>query len=745
MNDKSQDSQDSTVFSDGPIKTRNEDDLGRWEFSYRIARLIAERSFEESIAIGIHAPWGEGKSSVLNLVVEALDKGQYLFKKEEKGISNGHIIKIEFNPWRFHDEEKLLHSFFAALSNSLEQSLETRKSRFGRFIARYHKAAAILDAFKINLSGGKEEVSVQPNIAGTLREYGELLIDEDVESLKRKISELLVSDGRKILIIMDDIDRLTVKELRSIFRLIKLTADFKNTIYLLAFDEKKVAKALSKQYGDDKTSGRNFLEKILQVSVPLPPADKQALFDLTTDGIYSVWKASAAEITDDQKERFSELFSKAFRSRITSPRLAKKFLNSLIFIFPLLEGEADLLDALFIEAIKVFYPGIYDAIRDNGDLLLDFTHSEERIVANNDADNTLSQAFVKVFDEIQVYQQAGIKALIQDLFPGLSRLGSIGSPTTVRPRANLVKEKRASTREYFWKYFAYGPSPYDVSDREVADFLANIETKPIDFVSKFVLKSLEKRSSRFTVLVNKLRQFEDELNEPTSERLALGISQISDKFPDVHPDDKSLGVGIRSDVCRLIMHLSSRLGSQRSDLLLTIASETPSVVFAYDFAIMVQAFGEKLEGKGNRIAIFSTGVEREVNKVVASRIASEAKNVPLRETYPLAIQDLFVHWFENDVGSLSEHVRQSIAKKPANAIDLIASLTGRNLTGDKRYDSYLHRQMNFFLMMNVLIDPSIILTALESIYPLVRTTESSSDPAERLAIEFAKAVEDFGR
>ncbi len=62
------------MFSDQAIKSSNQDLFGRKHFSERIAQIIVSRSDKESIVIGIHAPWGEGKTSVLNMIEEELSK-----------------------------------------------------------------------------------------------------------------------------------------------------------------------------------------------------------------------------------------------------------------------------------------------------------------------------------------------------------------------------------------------------------------------------------------------------------------------------------------------------------------------------------------------------------------------------------------------------------------------------------------------------------------------------------------------
>lgn len=66
---------------------------------------------------------------------------------------------------------------------------------------------------------------------------------------------------QRIIVLIDDIDRLRREEVRELVKLVRLTGDFPNIVYVLAFDRKRVELAL----GDDDETGRAYLEKIVQV------------------------------------------------------------------------------------------------------------------------------------------------------------------------------------------------------------------------------------------------------------------------------------------------------------------------------------------------------------------------------------------------------------------------------------------------------------------------------------------------
>ena len=96
--------------SDAPISTKEDDRFSRWTFSERIAQVISKRSDPSSIVLGLYGVWGDGKTSVLNFIEEAL-------------IDDDNVICIKFNPWRFGSEEELLTGFFMNIAEALDTQL----------------------------------------------------------------------------------------------------------------------------------------------------------------------------------------------------------------------------------------------------------------------------------------------------------------------------------------------------------------------------------------------------------------------------------------------------------------------------------------------------------------------------------------------------------------------------------------------------------------------------------------------
>lgn len=94
------------------------------------------------------------------------------------------------------------------------------------------------------------------------------------ERIRGIINAHLKELNYQILVILDDLDRLEADTIREIFRLVRSITDFPNTVYLMAFDEEAVVRALDEATGG---LGREYIQKIVQLRIPVPKPDGNTL------------------------------------------------------------------------------------------------------------------------------------------------------------------------------------------------------------------------------------------------------------------------------------------------------------------------------------------------------------------------------------------------------------------------------------------------------------------------------------
>lgn len=240
-------------FADNPILTASEDLLQRSKFVERIVREIDMIDASQGYVLAVMGQWGSGKTSVLNLV---------------KGcLQNKEMLVVDYNPWLLSGTEALVAGLFGEINAHLKQrgkqyrSIATKMLRYSELVAPF-AAIPVAGSWSAGLLA----------MASFARKFQELR-SVSVAAQKKQVTKALGSLDQPIVVIIDDIDRLDRSEIREIFKLVRLTANFPNVIYLLSFDRIRVENALA----EDGVPGRAYLEKIVQNGFELPMLPRNVL------------------------------------------------------------------------------------------------------------------------------------------------------------------------------------------------------------------------------------------------------------------------------------------------------------------------------------------------------------------------------------------------------------------------------------------------------------------------------------
>lgn len=91
--------------------TEVSDSLGRNIYADAIASLLAHNETEPPLTIGIHGPWGMGKTHFMHRIASKLDS-----------YENPNFLIVKFNAWRYNDDRQV----WAGLLNSVSQAIENK-------------------------------------------------------------------------------------------------------------------------------------------------------------------------------------------------------------------------------------------------------------------------------------------------------------------------------------------------------------------------------------------------------------------------------------------------------------------------------------------------------------------------------------------------------------------------------------------------------------------------------------------
>lgn len=540
------------MHTDKPTSIKSEDRFLRYEFSKRIASIIATPKNDTSLIVGLYGKWGEGKTSVMNFVQQELPQD---------------TIVVNFNPWMFSDEQHLLKSFFSLLADALGEKINNSKEQFGKILADYGDAIG-------------DTAEYIPKVGRSIKWLGKLgqkLSAVSVEKLKARVDKMIRESGKNIVVFVDDIDRLDIQEIQYVFKLVKLVGDFPRTAYLLSFDDEMVSAALAPKYGgDNKAAGYNFLEKIIQVPLKIPKASKKALYKYTADLINRVLNDADIELSKGEIKDFTEAFNTAFLPFMDNPRMAIRYANTLAFSFPLLKGEVNTGNLIVIEGIKIFYPELYDFIRSNAYLFTQRVGSREYDHERQERDQ-VKYKLTSVIDLYTTDKRNAIIDMLQELFPKLKTVyDNTSFPESAYTR--WMKERKICSAKYFDRYFSYSVQEGDMPDNYFDQLLANLQNNTIEsLVTKFT-QTVEQYNA-FDV-IQKFRMREEELNEVQSESLAMVLAKIGHLFPveeDMH--FATTYAQSASLIARLIRNIDP---SERLSVVLKLLSTSPSLEYAME-------------------------------------------------------------------------------------------------------------------------------------------------------------------
>jgi hypothetical protein len=143
--------------------------------------------------------------------------------------------------------------------------------------------------------------------------------------------------------------------------MVKSSRHLPNTVFLLAFDEAIVAKALS---GDEDVShGRQFLQKIVQASFDLPRPTKQVLRKALERDVLETTGHELKPTHDGvgRSNHWNVLYDTFVEPHLVTPRSVKRLVNAASLTWRMAPaGALDIRDHVAIQAIRIFNPALYD-------------------------------------------------------------------------------------------------------------------------------------------------------------------------------------------------------------------------------------------------------------------------------------------------------------------------------------------------------------------------------------------------
>lgn len=359
-----------------------DDRLGFQPLVRTLANVVLSPTTETPLAIAVDGPWGSGKTSILKMV-------------ENQARLVGYSV-VWLNAWALERNENLIAELTAGIQDELTRSGRTPGGSFtekmgvflGRALAALVPAVTggqtvrgLLEA-KVSSSVTQGETTEIASVVRTQKAFKEL-----VEILlERSPNQAPNTSARRLLILIDDLDRAMPDQVALMLKNLKQLVEMEGCIFLLAMDANLVGQGIEDYYRARYSSGnnislhsdvgkmrldvthepgsirpgfgRNYLEKLVQIILPVPPLSR----DLVLDCVLSLGFADEA----------TEIVRWAPSNDILNPRRLKRYLNTLSVTLQLvmasrLPENFDNAYALRAMALRGDWPTLYDnLVNDQG-------------------------------------------------------------------------------------------------------------------------------------------------------------------------------------------------------------------------------------------------------------------------------------------------------------------------------------------------------------------------------------------
>lgn len=431
------------INRDLPIKKCEEDLLERVTFAETLAKAIASYYRNESLVVGIFGEWGSGKTSIINMVIEKL---------EEISDENKSSIVIRFSPWNYSSQNGLINLFFKELLLCIGKNKSQKSKKIIEWILKYMSV----------LEGGVFENSKVEKISKGIREfYNVLEKNQTLEDTKRNLIQELNKYDRKIIVIIDDIDRLTKTQVQDVFQLVKQIGDLPNIIYFLPMDREAVISALDKKHVGN---GEKYLEKIVQIPFSIPELDKESLRNILDTKVQKIIDDNSQEkhiIDLDYKE---SIYYNCISLYVKNLRDVNRVLNIFKFRYSIFKNEICVEDILALSIVEALDPRLFKWI-----------YLNKSILCLKDNDNRDTREYrnskIKELNLKQIEAERGLK-LVSVLFPNFAvkvEYFYTGKGTWSEARAKM----RIANLDRFEMYFTFDLQKLPIKHAELINFLSN--------------------------------------------------------------------------------------------------------------------------------------------------------------------------------------------------------------------------------------------------------------------------------
>lgn len=233
----------------------------------------------DPITVGVHAPWGGGKSTLLGLLAKA---------------GGDDWIIVQTNPWEYDDQLDVKGTLIAEVLARLEGEAGENQALLDRFEKLFKR----ISWSRVGIAVARGVLSTQWDPEALIQAFNPKTENgpQSLAQFRTEFAELLAEMPRiqRVVVLVDDLDRCLPPAVVSTLEAIKLFLSVKKMAFVIAADQDMVRDAVAASLSGTnrgESFAKHYLEKIVQLPISLPrlsPADAEAYITLllvrATDG-----------------------------------------------------------------------------------------------------------------------------------------------------------------------------------------------------------------------------------------------------------------------------------------------------------------------------------------------------------------------------------------------------------------------------------------------------------------------------
>lgn len=454
--------------------------LNRDNLAKDLIEVLKVYTADEKFVIGIEGAWGSGKTTFLNTVMDVISDDEDF------------VVIDDFEPWLSENKEALLKNLLNTIL--VKSDLAIQKKEIDSFVRAIGEIVL-----------GKKY----------LKSFMKLAEDIEQDKLGNIISDinyLIDKSGKKIVFIIDNLDRLKPDNVYLVLNIVNNVLNFHNLVVILSYDEKELSKGL-----ESLNISKYYLDKIVQKKIVLPVTGISEISSIYLHTIVTLLQARDIDYDISDIKSYTDVLAESQ----VGLREFKRFVNSSIIPFVFRSRKISVIDYLVIEYIHIFNRKLYETIYFDQDYFVSSDKGLEldlKYLDESKFDQDINAFFdrIKITDDLYgkllrlsfpyVNHYFGAKKGYKDVFTNSSKDMNYKS---------IQKNKRVSSGKFFDSYFTALMSSDAKLIDDVEDFVENAK---VNYQNSVLMESS----------INLLLDLNEEIQTEFLSNLSLYIDGISE-------------------------------------------------------------------------------------------------------------------------------------------------------------------------------------------------------------------------